>query len=60
MGKKKGGKAGKWNKTEHERFIKALAKYGKNWSMIQKCVQTRSLIQVRSHAQKLFLSMSSD
>ena len=38
--------------------MKALQKYGKNWALIQKAVGTRSLAQVRSHAQKLFLSMS--
>ena len=38
--------------------MKALQKYGKNWGLIQKVVSTRSLAQVRSHAQKLFLSMT--
>ena len=51
-------KTGKWKKTEHNRFMKALEKYGKNWPLVQKAVKTRSLTQVRSHAQKLFLSMT--
>lgn len=51
-------KQGKWKKTEHDRFMKGLAKYGKNWSMIQKAVKTRSLPQIRSHSQKMFLSMT--
>lgn len=38
--------------------MKALAKYGKNWLLVQKAVKTRSLAQVRSHSQKLFLSMT--
>jgi len=58
MAKGSNSKLGKWNKTEHDRFMKALQKYGKNWTLIQKSVSTRSLAQVRSHAQKLFLSMS--
>lgn len=49
---------GKWNKTEHDRFMKALQKYGKNWALVQNFVGTRSLAQVRSHAQKLFLGMT--
>jgi SHAQKYF class myb-like DNA-binding protein len=49
---------GKWKKTEHDRFMKALSKYGKNWTLIQKAVKTRTLAQVRSHSQKLFLSMT--
>ncbi len=51
-------KLGKWNKTENDKFMKALQKYGKNWVRIQKVVGTRNVSQVRSHAQKLFLSMS--
>ncbi len=58
MAKDRNSKLGKWNKTEHEKFMKALQKYGKNWSLIQKAVSTRTLAQVRSHAQKLFLSMT--
>lgn len=59
MQKQKQEKIGRWKKTEHEKFMKALEKYGKNWPLVQKAVKTRSLTQVRSHAQKLFLSMSS-
>ena len=38
--------------------MKAMEKYGKNWPLVQKAVKTRTLTQVRSHAQKLFLSMT--
>jgi hypothetical protein len=38
--------------------MKALIKYGKNWNLIQKYLGTRTLAQVRSHSQKLFLSMN--
>lgn len=51
-------KNGKWGKVENDRFFKALEKYGKNWVQIQKCVKTRTLPQVRSHAQKMFQIMS--
>lgn len=47
---------GRWSKSEHERFVKGLDKFGKNWVEVQKLVKTRTLTQVRSHAQKVFLS----
>lgn len=58
MAKCENFKLGKWNKTQNDQFMKALQKYGKNWGLIQKFVSTRSLVQVRSHAQKLFLGMT--
>ena len=58
MQKQKKDKFGRWKKTEHDRFMKALQKYGKNWPLVQNAVKTRTLTQVRSHAQKLFLSMT--
>lgn len=49
---------GRWSKSESERFVKALEKFGRNWVEVQKIVKTRSLTQVRSHAQKYFLSLN--
>ena len=49
---------GKWKKTERERFNRALYKYGKNWEEVQKYVKTRTVAQVRSHAQKIIYHMS--
>lgn len=34
--------------------------YGRNWSQVQKKVKTRTIIQVRSHAQKVFQNMSKE
>lgn len=47
---------GRWSKSEHERFIKGYDKFGRSWVEIQKIVKTRTLTQVRSHAQKVFLN----
>ena len=49
---------GRWTKTEHDRFMKGLEKYGRDWVAVQKIVRTRSLAQIRSHAQKCFKRMS--
>ena len=38
--------------------MKALEKYGRNWVKVQQIVKTRTLSQVRSHAQKTFLKIS--
>lgn len=43
---------GKWNKDECLRFMEAISLYGKNWKKIQEYVGTRSITQIRSHAQK--------
>lgn len=59
MAKNSDCRMGKWKKTEHDRFMKALSKYGKDWAQIQQAVKTRTLAQVRSHSQKLFLGMTS-
>lgn len=52
--------SGKWKKTERDRFNKALYKYGKNWDEVQKYVKTRTVAQVRSHAQKIIYHMSKE
>jgi SHAQKYF class myb-like DNA-binding protein len=52
--------AGRWTRIEHDRFIKALEKFGRDWISVQKFVRTRSLSQVRSHAQKFFMKISPD
>lgn len=45
---------GRWNKQEHERFIDAIKKFGKDWKTVEQYIETRSGSQIRSHAQKFF------
>ena len=53
-------KAGRWTEDEHERFINALRKYGKDWGMIQREVKTRKITNIRAHGQKFLLKLVKD
>mmetsp|Transcript_12421 Transcript_12421/g.12478 ORF Transcript_12421/g.12478 Transcript_12421/m.12478 type:complete len:103 (+) Transcript_12421:2-310(+) len=45
---------GRWNAEEKKKFTDALNLYGKDWAKIKNYISTRTLVQVRSHAQKYF------
>ena len=45
---------GRWTKKEHAAFTQALDKYGREWKKIAAAVGTRTVVQVRTHAQKYF------
>lgn len=45
---------GRWSYIEKKNFIKALSIYGVNFKEIKEIVGSRTLAQIRSHAQKLF------
>lgn len=49
---------GRWTKLEHETFLKALRKYGKEWKKVAAMVHTRTVVQTRTHAQKYFQKMN--
>lgn len=46
-----------WSKDEHDLFLQAMQEHGKNWKKIAEVVGTRTVSQVRSHAQKYFLKL---
>ena len=48
---------GRWDTSEHMRFIEAINIYGNEWKEVQRYIATRSSNQVRSHAQKFFLKL---
>lgn len=50
------GRSGRWTKAEHEQFLQGLREYGKDWKRIGALITTRTVVQVRTHAQKYFLA----
>jgi SHAQKYF class myb-like DNA-binding protein len=50
-------KTGRWTLDEHNLFIQGLQIHGKAWKKISTFVRTRSVVQVRTHAQKYFLKI---
>lgn len=49
-----------WSDHEHSRFLQALHLYGRDWRKIEAHVVTKTVIQIRSHAQKYFLKLQKD
>jgi len=50
--------SGRWTREEHLTFIKGLEMYGKGWKKIAGLIKTRTVVQIRTHAQKYFLKLS--
>ena len=49
---------GRWSEEEHDKFLEALHKYGRNWNAVHEHVVTRNSAQARSHAQKFLNKLS--
>lgn len=45
---------GRWSREEHQVFLKALDKFGRDWKKMSTMIKTRTVIQIRTHAQKYF------
>ena len=50
-------KVGRWTEEEHEIFLQGLQLHGKQWKTIATMIGTRTVVQVRTHAQKYFQKM---
>lgn len=50
-------KIGRWTDIEHTVFLEGLEKHGKQWKTIAGMIGTRTVVQVRTHAQKYFQKM---
>lgn len=55
---------GRWTRKEHKAFIKGrlmiclgLINYGKQWKLLQKSIPSRTIVQIRTHAQKFFIKL---
>mmetsp|Transcript_22307 Transcript_22307/g.33236 ORF Transcript_22307/g.33236 Transcript_22307/m.33236 type:complete len:282 (+) Transcript_22307:177-1022(+) len=46
-----------WTPEEHRRFVEAIRLYKRDWASVRAHVGTRTVIQIRSHAQKYFLKL---
>jgi len=51
---------GRWTRKERLKFAYALFKFGTDWNKIKNYISTRSMIQLRSHAQKFLEKLKSD
>jgi len=49
---------GRWKTEEHDLFLQGLNLYGKEWKKIAALVKTRTVVQIRTHAQKYFQKLS--
>ena len=48
---------GRWSLSEQISFINALSKHGLNFKRIKETIPSRTLTQIRSHAQKFFIRL---
>ncbi len=49
---------GRWTDEEHQKFLVGLNLYGNTWRKIESLVQTRTAVQIRTHAQKYFQKLN--
>jgi len=53
-------KLGRWTEEERHAFLVGMAKYGRHWSKVAAEVGTRTVQQVRTHAQKHFKKIAKE
>ncbi|KAL3814808.1 hypothetical protein ACJIZ3_016076 [Penstemon smallii] len=46
-----------WSEQEHDKFIEALQLFDRDWKKIEAFIGSKTVIQIRSHAQKYFLKV---
>ena len=48
---------GNWTKEEHQRFIESIFIFGFDWKKMEQYIQTRTIVQVRTHSQKFIYKL---
>ncbi|XP_072958166.1 protein REVEILLE 5-like isoform X1 [Typha angustifolia] len=46
-----------WTEQEHDKFLEALHLFDRDWKKIEAFIGSKTVIQIRSHAQKYFLKV---
>ncbi|KAB1204903.1 Protein REVEILLE 6 [Morella rubra] len=46
-----------WTEPEHDKFLEALQLFDRDWKKIEAFVGSKTVIQIRSHAQKYFMKV---
>jgi len=50
--------AGRWTPEEHDLFMKGLELHGREWKKIASMIKSRTVVQIRTHAQKYFQKLA--
>jgi len=53
-GSAQGENTGRWTAEEHRLFLQGLEQHGKGWKKIASLIKSRTVVQIRTHAQKYF------
>ena len=53
-------RTGRWTQTEHDAFLRGLRKHGRAWKRIAGVIKTRTVVQIRTHAQKYFIKVAKE
>lgn len=53
-----GENTGRWTAEEHRLFLQGLDQHGKGWKKIASLIKTRTVVQIRTHAQKYFQKLA--
>jgi SHAQKYF class myb-like DNA-binding protein len=53
-----GENTGRWTSEEHNLFLQGLELHGKGWKKIAGLIKSRTVVQIRTHAQKYFQKLA--
>ncbi|OEU20545.1 hypothetical protein FRACYDRAFT_165241, partial [Fragilariopsis cylindrus CCMP1102] len=48
----------RWTSEEHNLFLQGLELHGKGWKKIAGLIKSRTVVQIRTHAQKYFQKLA--